>query len=136
MVRPGTAGKSWGGFEAHTQQGFNVGKPPYGYKALKIPHPVPARRAEGAAKHNLMPDPMHGPVVTVIFAWRVEERLGYKAIADRLNTDPDPDLDPPPSPVNPSRAVGRWTHSSVREVLTNPKHTDTWSPFQRQVEVC
>ncbi|WP_301174569.1 recombinase family protein, partial [Actinomadura geliboluensis] len=113
--------KSWGGFEAHTQQGFNVGKPPYGYKALKIPHPVPARRAEGASKHKLTPHPIHGPVVTSIFAWRIEERLGYKAIADRLNIDLD--RYPPPSPVNPSRAVGRWTQSSVREVLTNPKHT-------------
>ncbi|WP_407921529.1 recombinase family protein [Actinomadura soli] len=52
---------------------------------------------------------------------RVEERLGYKAIADRLNQDLD--RYPPPSPVDPARAVGRWTASSVREVLTNPKHT-------------
>ncbi len=30
---------------------------------------------------------------------------------------------PPPQPVDPERAVGRWTPSSVREVLINPKYT-------------
>lgn len=113
--------KSWGGFEVHTQQGFNVGKPPYGYLADKIPHPVPARRADGASKHKLIPDPQRGPVVTQIFEWRVGERLGYKAIANRLNLDLG--TYPPPMPVDPARAVGKWTHSSVREILTNPKHT-------------
>ncbi|XVQ15111.1 recombinase family protein [Spirillospora sp. CA-255316] len=113
--------KSWGGFEAHTAQGFNIGKPPYGYIAKKIPHPVSARRAEGASKHLLQPDPVRGPVVTTIFSWRVDECLGYQAIADRLNTDLD--RYPPPRPVDPARSVGRWTHSSVREILVNPKHT-------------
>ncbi|MBO2454363.1 recombinase family protein [Actinomadura barringtoniae] len=113
--------KSWGGFEEHTEQGYNVGKPPYGHIAEKIPHPVPARRAEGASKHRLKPDPVRGPVVTRIFALRVEDRLGYKAIANVLNQDLD--QFPPPEPVDPNRAVGRWTASSVREVLTNPKHT-------------
>ena len=39
--------KSRGGFEQHTEAGFNIGQAPYGYLAEKIPHPVPARRAEG-----------------------------------------------------------------------------------------
>ena len=59
--------------------------------------------------------------MTRIFDWRVGERLGYRAIADRLNTDPG--RYPPPEPVDPARAVGRWTGSAVREVLTNPKYT-------------
>ncbi|MBO2458133.1 recombinase family protein [Actinomadura violacea] len=113
--------KSWGGLQTHTEQGYNVGKPPYGYLAEKIPHPVPARRAEGACKHRLRPDPVRGPVVTQLFAWRVAERLGYKALAERLNQDLD--RYPPPIPVDPSRALGRWTPSSIRDVLTNPKHT-------------
>lgn len=99
--------KAWGGFEAHTDQGYNVGQPPYGYLAHKIPHPVPARRAEGRTKHRLVPDPVRGPVVTRIYAWWVGERLGYKAIAERLNTDPD--RYPPPTPTRPDSAVGRWT---------------------------
>ncbi len=113
--------KSWGGFEVHTQQGFNVGKPPYGYTQNKIPHPVAARRADGASKHKLAPDPDRGPVVTHIFALRVGERLGYKAIAERLNLDLD--RFPPPVPVDPARAVGRWTQSAVREIIHNPKYT-------------
>jgi DNA invertase Pin-like site-specific DNA recombinase len=113
--------KSWGGFETHTDQGFNVGKPPYGYLANKIPHPVPARRAQGASKHTLMPDPTRGPVVAAIFEWRAGQALGYQAIADRLNLDLE--RYPPPEPPDPARAVGRWTHSSVREILTNPKYT-------------
>lgn len=40
--------KSWDGFREHTRQGWNVGRPPYGYVAEKIPHPVPARRADDA----------------------------------------------------------------------------------------
>ncbi|WP_199537143.1 recombinase family protein [Spongiactinospora gelatinilytica] len=113
--------KSWGGFEAHTEQGYNVGKPCYGYAADKIPHPVPARRAEGRTKHRLVPDPVCGPVVTHIFALRVVERLAYREIAERLNRDLD--RYPPPTPVDPDRALGRWTGSSIREVLINPKYT-------------
>ncbi|GAA2596582.1 hypothetical protein SMC26_00755 [Actinomadura fulvescens] len=48
-----------------------------------------ARRAEGASKHLLQPDPVRGPVVTTIFMWRVTECLGYQAIADRLNAGLD-----------------------------------------------
>src|SRR5512139_1668175 len=46
--------KSWGGFEQHTEQGYNIGVPPYGYLADKIPHPVPARRAESKSKTRLV----------------------------------------------------------------------------------
>ncbi|QIS02327.1 hypothetical protein F5X71_08330 [Nocardia brasiliensis] len=42
-------------------------------------------------------------------------------MADRLNLDLV--SNPPPVPVDPTTAVGRWTWSNVREVLTNPKHT-------------
>ncbi len=38
--------KAWGGFEAHTEQGFNIGRPPYGYLADKVLHPVAARREQ------------------------------------------------------------------------------------------
>jgi site-specific DNA recombinase len=112
---------SWDGFCTHTEQGWNIGKPCYGYQADKIPHPVPAKRAEGRTKTRLLPDPVRGPVVTRIFHHRVLGRLGYDAIADRLNADPD--ANPPPQPVDPTRAVGRWTGSAVREILRNPKYT-------------
>lgn len=92
---------SWEGFIQHTIQGWNVGKPPYGYLPEKIPHPVPARRAEGRTKHRLVPDPLRGPAVSRIFHLRGVDRLGYDAIADQLNTDPPP----LPHPSPPARTA-------------------------------
>jgi site-specific DNA recombinase len=113
--------KSRGGFEQHTEAGFNIGQAPYGYLADKIPHPVPARRAEGRSKTRLALDPVRAPVVEQIYSWRVDEKLGYRAIAERLNLDLD--RYPPPVPPDPTRAVGEWTGSSIRDVLHNPKYT-------------
>jgi DNA invertase Pin-like site-specific DNA recombinase len=113
--------KSWDGFATHTEQGYNVGKPPYGYRALAIAHPVPAKRAKGVKKTRLIVDATEGTVVRKIYSMRVVERMGYQAIADDLNRDLT--AHPPPTPVEPGRAVGRWTSSNVREILTNPKHT-------------
>jgi site-specific DNA recombinase len=114
---------SWGGLKTHTDQGFNIGKPPYGYGAVTLRHPVAAKAAEGKVKRRLVPDPVQGPVVTTIFQWRALERLSYQAIADRLNTDPGRYPPPEPIPGQRRRRVGAWTLSSVREVLDNPKHT-------------
>ncbi|GLY80589.1 hypothetical protein Airi01_088560 [Actinoallomurus iriomotensis] len=112
---------SWEGFCEHTKQGWNIGRPPYGYRAEKRPHPVPARRAEGKTKTRLITEPVKGLTVTTIFQLRALQRLGYDEIADRLNTDPT--RYPPPEPVDPRRAVGRWTGSAVRGILINPKYT-------------
>ena len=116
-----TLEKAWDGFCEHTRQGWNVGSPPYGYQAEKIPHPVPARRAEGRTKTRLLPDPLRAPVVHQIFTWRVSERLGYGAIADRLNAHPG--IYPVPTSLDPARQRHAWSRSSAREVLTNPKYT-------------
>lgn len=113
--------KSWDGFEIHTEHGYNIGKPCYGHQAKRVPHPVPAKRAKGVKKTLLEAHPLEGPVVRKAFIWRVVERLGYQSIADRLNTDLI--TNPPPTPVEPDRAVGCWTYSNVRDMLTNPKHT-------------
>lgn len=113
--------KSWAGFETHAEQGYNVGKPCYGYRARKVAHPVPARRAKGMKKTLLEAHEVEGPVVSKCFAWRVAEELSYRQIAEKLNRDLR--VNPPPTPVDPARAAGRWTGSSVREVLTNPKYT-------------
>jgi site-specific DNA recombinase len=113
--------KSWDGACEHTRQGWNVGRPPYGYQAEPIPHPVPARRAEGKTKTRLRPDPVRAAVVRQIFGWRVTERLGYRAIAERLSLDPNRY----PSPVSPDPARSRdcWGYSAVLEILRNPKYT-------------
>ncbi|MEU2490056.1 recombinase family protein [Streptomyces sp. NPDC007883] len=112
---------SWDGFIEHISQGWNVGKPPYGYLAEKVPHPVPARRAEGRTKHRLIPDPPRASAVTHIFQLRGLDNLGYDAIADRLNLDLA--AYPPPEPTRPDMALGCWSGSAVREILRNPKYT-------------
>ncbi|MEU9992071.1 recombinase family protein [Streptomyces sp. NPDC048045] len=112
---------SWDGFVEHISQGWNVGKPPYGYMAEKVPHPVPARRAEGRTKHRLIPDPPRASAVTCIFQLRGLDKLGYDAIADHLNLDLV--AYPPPEPTRPDAALGRWSGSAVREILRNPKYT-------------
>jgi DNA invertase Pin-like site-specific DNA recombinase len=114
---------SWGGFKIHTDQGYNIGKPPYGYQAKPLRHPVEAKALQGRYKHKLVIDPVRGPVVTQIFQWRALERLSYQAIADRLNLDPDRYPPPDPIPGRGRRRIGAWTYGSVREVLDNPKHT-------------
>ncbi len=116
-----TQEKAWDGYCEHTRQGWNIGRPPYGYRADPVPHPVPARRAEGKTKHRLVPDPVTAPVVRQIFAWRVAERLGYKAIATRLNADPD--RYPPPVSPDPARQRNSWIPTAVRDILLNPKYT-------------
>ena len=112
---------SWDGFIEHTQQGWNTGKPPYGYLAEKVAHPVPARSAIGDTKHRLVPDPVRGPVVTEIFHLRCLVGMGYDAIAEKLNVNLA--AYPPPQPTRAGMALGRWSGGAVREVLRNPKYT-------------
>jgi site-specific DNA recombinase len=81
-----TLEQSWGGFREHTRQGWNIGKAPYGYTADLIPHPVAAKREEGKTKSRLVVDPLRGPVITQIYAWRADEQLAYKTIAERPST--------------------------------------------------
>lgn len=134
--------RAWDGFETHTEQGYNVGKPCYGYRAQQISldthasttssdgGSAPAPRGGGhrgknrtgpRTKTKLVPDPVEAAVVAMVYQWRLDERLGYRAIAERLNLDPA--SNPPPTPVDPARRVGRWTISNVRELLTQPKYT-------------
>lgn len=49
--------KSWDGIAVHTEEGFNVGKPCYGFQAKRVPHPVPAKRAKGQKKRFSSPTP-------------------------------------------------------------------------------
>lgn len=113
--------KSWDGLGEHSRQGWNVGRPPYGFQAQKIPHPVPARRSDGATKTRLVPDPIRSEVVKKIFEWRVADRLGYEVISQRLNSDLD--NCPPPESPDPARRRDYWSRSAVREILRNPKYT-------------
>jgi site-specific DNA recombinase len=53
--------------------------------------------------------------------WRATERLGYAAIAERLNADSD--RYPVPRALDPTRQRDAWGRSTVREILVNPKYT-------------
>ena len=116
-----TLEKAWDGFCEHATQGWNIGVPPYGYLGDRIPHPVPAKRAEGLTKTRLILDPVRSPVVEEMFAWRTGERLSWQAIADRLNANPD--RYPPPTAIGGTRSRGSWSALSVRAILGNPKYT-------------
>ncbi len=116
-----TLEQSWGGLCTHVREGWNIGKPPYGYKAKSYRHPNPTKAARGQTKSRLEPDGVRGETVTQIALWRYHEGLGYDTIAERLNADLT--RYPPPEPTAPHRARGAWGKTSVYEVLKNPKYT-------------
>jgi DNA invertase Pin-like site-specific DNA recombinase len=113
--------QSWKGTRVHTEQGWNIGSPPYGFTGEKVPHPVPAKRAEGMTKTRLVIDLERAPVVRRIFDMRVVERLGCRAIAARLNADRV--SNPPPARCDSSAGHGAWSIEAVRAILRNPKYT-------------
>ena len=116
-----TLEQSWGGLCTHVREGWNIGKPAYGYKAKSYRHPNPMKAAKGLIKSRLEPDGVRGETVTQIALWRYHEGLGYDTIAERLNQDLT--RYPPPSPTGGKRARGAWGKSSVSDVLKNPKYT-------------
>lgn len=113
---------SWGGMCTHVREGWNIGKPPYGYAAKRYRHPNPMKAERGATKSRLEPDGLRAQTVTRIAHWRYYENLGYDSIADRLNADPDRYPVPEP-PGGKARARGAWSKSTVGELLRNPKYT-------------
>ena len=65
--------KTWDGRREHALEGWNTGPVPYGYAAEKVPHPNPAKAAQGRTKTRLILDPQRAPVVARICTWRAEE---------------------------------------------------------------
>jgi DNA invertase Pin-like site-specific DNA recombinase len=116
-----TLEQSWGGLCTHVRDGWNIGKPPYGYKAKVVPHPSPSKAEKGKTKSRLEPDGKRAETVAQIALWRYHEGLGYNTIADRLNADLE--RYPPPTAPSKSRTRGAWSKSSVAGVLQNPKYT-------------
>jgi site-specific DNA recombinase len=109
--------KIWKGLIEHSLDGWNIGSPPYGYAAERIPHPVPFKAAQGRTKARLILDPDRAPVIAQIFTWRTVDKLGIPAIAARLNADPA--RYPAPNPA----ALTGWTASNIAAMLRNPKYT-------------
>jgi site-specific DNA recombinase len=106
--------KTWKGLVEHSLDGWNIGPTPYGYRADRVPHPVPVKASQGRTKTRLALHPGRGPVVEQIFTWRVVHKLGMPAIAARLNAD----LARYPAPSQPG-----WTAQTVYVILGNPKYT-------------
>jgi site-specific DNA recombinase len=106
--------KAWRGLREHSLAGWNIGTPPYGYLAQRVPHPVPMKASQGKTKTRLVLDPERAPAVAAIFNWRTEDKLGAYAITQRLAADPA--SYPPPR-------GGRWTEATVYAILSNPKYT-------------
>jgi site-specific DNA recombinase len=61
---------AWKGLREHAMDGWNLGKPPYGYTAQRHPHPSPIRATQGNTRTRLAPDPDQAPVVERIFYLR------------------------------------------------------------------
>lgn len=93
--------------------GYQIGPPPYGYRALRIRVTDPSGRSKLRAV--LVPDWQTAAVVKQIFIWRADHGLTFAAIAARLNGDPR-------QHPTPSRS-GRWTAKAVRRVVSNIKYT-------------
>lgn len=107
--------KAWKGLKEHSLAGWNIGPAPYGYAAERIPHPVPAKAAQGRHKTRLVPDPVRGPIITLIYHWRAEQRLSVSTIAARLNAGPGRYPAPGHQPG--------WTEQAIAAMLANPKYT-------------
>jgi len=107
--------KCWKGLQEHSLAGWNIGVPPYGYRADRIPHPAPAKAAQGRTKSRLALDPAHVGVVAQIYTWRVDDKLSIRAITGRLNADPAAYPAPDGKPG--------WHQPSVAHILANPKYT-------------
>ncbi len=117
-----TLESSWGGLCTHVRDGWNIGKPPYGYRAKSFRHPNSAKADRGATKNRLEPDGARGETVTQIAHWRYYRKIGYGAIAEQLNADLE--RYPPPEPVGGAhKARGAWSKSTVADLLRNPKYT-------------
>ena len=91
--------------------GYQLGPPPYGYRALRIRVTDPS----GCSKLRavLVPDWQTAAVVKQIFLWRADDGLTFAAIAARL----DADLRQYPAPSE------RWTAKAVQRIVTNVKYT-------------
>ncbi|MFE0133217.1 recombinase family protein [Streptomyces sp. NPDC059037] len=112
---------SWGGICTHVREGWNIGRPPYGYNLRRIRHPNPLRASKGLTKSRLEPHGSKAEVVNQMAHWRYYEWLGYETITDLLNADPE--RYPSPLPYGAKRARGAWSKSAVTDMLLNPKYT-------------
>jgi DNA invertase Pin-like site-specific DNA recombinase len=85
-----TLEQSWGGLCTHVREGWNIGKPPYGYKAKTYRHPNSTKAAKGQSKTRLEPDGVD--------VQRRSHRSRCGATTKALDTTPSPTGSTPTSP--------------------------------------
>lgn len=125
--------KSRQGIETAARQGRHPGgKALYGYRFREERHPNPHKAAQGMKVKFLVPDEVRAPVVRMIFEDYVVHGQALREIQAKLNEDLE--RYPPPESPDPARRTGRWGHSSVWEILHNPKFTgyQVWNRRQRK----
>jgi len=109
--------------QAREQGRYLGGRPPYGYRLADAgPRPNREHASWGRRAHRLEPDPKTAPVVQWIFA----QRLAGHSMARITRTLNEAGI-PCPSAADPSRnahrAGERWSLTTVRAVLANPRYT-------------
>ncbi|GAA3252850.1 recombinase family protein [Nonomuraea helvata] len=105
------------------------GRPPYGYRLVDAgPHPNRAHAAWGRRAHRLEPDPATAEIVK----WMFGRRLAGHSLARITRALNDMDI-PCPSAADPQRnahrSAARWTLTTVRAILANPRYTghEVWN---------
>ena len=111
---------------------FLGGRPPYGYRLVDAgPHPNRAQAAWGKRLHRLDPDPATATHVRWMFARRLQGR-SLAGIARELNDRGVlcPSQDDPGR--NRNRVGGRWSVTTVKTILANPRYTgrEVWNRRQ------
>lgn len=125
--------KSRQGIETAARQGRHPGgKALYGYRFREERHPNPHKAEQGMKVKFLVPDEIRAPVVRMIFEDYVVRGFALREIQTKLNADLE--RYPPPESPDPARRTGRWGHSSMWEILHNPKFTgyQVWNRRQRK----
>ena len=91
--------KAWRGLREHSLAGWNIGTPPHGYAAERVPHPVPYKAAQGRTKTRLILDPDRAPAVA-------RSSPGGPGPARRAHHRPAAGRRPAPLPAAPKAACG------------------------------
>lgn len=99
------------------------GRPPYGYRLADAgPHPNREHASWGRRAHRLEPDPQAAPVVRWIFAQRLAGH-SMARITQALNEASIPCLSAADPGRNAHRTRERWSLTTVRAILANPRYT-------------
>jgi hypothetical protein len=117
---------AWGGFKVHTDQGYNIGKPPYGYQARQLRHPVEAKALQGRHKHKLVIDPTCGPVVRFSSGGRWNGSATRPSRTGSTSTS-SATRHPSPSPVEAGAGSAPGPTVPCGKCSTTPSTPATWS---------